>query len=267
MQGCNLIWWKWMKLSTKCLVKYWIWNYVVLKMSPEMHLPILDMISFASLNVWATNGRPKLQPHATLLWTLVESLISLYLKLMPQIRGFINNWRFSEGSLHPSIHPSAGHLQVTLWHPDWLYLLVWNTLPETNRKSPWKWMVGIQFSYWDSAYFQVLLLLVSGRVNLGVFYRFYNAQRGFVFFCLAGYGNSTHLQDLGSCLHRKLPFEKHPEMCCAKTLQIPAIEWENHLPNLPFLEGWCLPSLKLTANAPRNRGPLEKEIPIGNHQF
>ena len=28
-----------------------------------------------------------------------------------------------------------------------------------------------------------------------------------------------------------------------------------------------LPSLKLTAKAPENRGPLEKEIPIGNHHF
>ena len=26
-------------------------------------------------------------------------------------------------------------------------------------------------------------------------------------------------------------------------------------------------SLKLTANAPENGGPLEKEIPIGNHHF
>ena len=30
---------------------------------------------------------------------------------------------------------------------------------------------------------------------------------------------------------------------------------------------WNVTSLKLTANAPENRGPLEKEIPIGNHHF
>ncbi len=28
-----------------------------------------------------------------------------------------------------------------------------------------------------------------------------------------------------------------------------------------------VPSLKLTAKAPENRGPLEKEIPIGNYHF
>ena len=32
-------------------------------------------------------------------------------------------------------------------------------------------------------------------------------------------------------------------------------------------ESVTLPFLKLTANAPENRGPLEKEIPIGNHHF
>ena len=32
---------------------------------------------------------------------------------------------------------------------------------------PWKWMVGIRFvSFWDPAYFQGLLLLVSGSVNI-----------------------------------------------------------------------------------------------------
>ena len=42
-----------------------------------------------------------------------------------------------------------------------------NTLPETNIFAPKNWMVGILLSYWVSAYFQGLSLLVSGRVTIG----------------------------------------------------------------------------------------------------
>ncbi len=40
------------------------------------------------------------------------------------------------------------------------------TLPVTNSKSPWKWMVGILLSYWDGLFSGANLLLVSGRVGI-----------------------------------------------------------------------------------------------------
>ena len=45
------------------------------------------------------------------------------------------------------------------------------TLPETNSKRPWKWMVGRRSFPFGMAYFQGRLLLVSGRVSSPGFFR------------------------------------------------------------------------------------------------
>ena len=50
--------------------------------------------------------------------------------------------------------------------PVWLWCYdTWYTLPETNSRSTWKWMLGIlsRFLLGQTAHFQVRLLLVSGR--------------------------------------------------------------------------------------------------------
>ncbi len=90
-----------------------------------------------------------------------SSTVSLWACIAASCRTLMPDWL---AEFLP-LRPCSGVQNFWIQKKSWFLKLY--TLPETNSKSTWNWMelVRILMSFWGPAYFQRLLLLVSGRVH------------------------------------------------------------------------------------------------------